>query len=115
MERCPIQCIVPPYIVERLAHCENQRIRERALVALSTDSAVRAVRAFAQQMPTMLAVPSPAGRRNRLVYDARGRDTLPGRLVRSEGEKKMADAAVNEAYDHSGDTFDFFNDLFGRN
>ncbi len=115
MERCPIQCIVPPYIVERLAHCENPRIRERALVALSTDSAVRAVRAFAQQMPTMLAVPPPAARRNRLVYDARGRDTLPGRLARSEGEKKTADAAVNEAYDHSGDTFDFFHDLFGRN
>lgn len=115
MHRCPIQCIVPPYMVERMAHCEDPRIREQALVALTTGSAVRAVRAFAQQMPTMLAVPSPVGRRNRLIYDARGRDTLPGRLVRAEGQKKTADAAVNEAYDHSGSTFDFFQDLFGRN
>jgi Zn-dependent metalloprotease len=35
--------------------------------------------------------------------------------VRSEGEKKTADPAVNEAYDFSGDTFDFFYSLFGRN
>jgi Zn-dependent metalloprotease len=86
-----------------------------ALVALAAASAVRAVRAFSQQMPTMLAAPSPAGRRHRLVYDARGRDDLPGKLVRSEGEKKTADPAVNEAYDFSGDTFDFFSSLFGRN
>jgi Zn-dependent metalloprotease len=49
------------------------------------------------------------------VYDARGRDELPGKLVRSEGDSKADDAAVNEAYDHSGDTFDFFHALFGRN
>ncbi|MFM8704782.1 MAG: M4 family metallopeptidase [Planctomycetia bacterium] len=115
VERCPIQCIVPPYILERLTRCEDPRIRERAVVSLATGSAVRAVRAFAQQMPSMLATPSPTGRKHRLVYDARGRDELPGRLVRSEGKKKVADPAVNEAFDHSGDTFDFFHDLFGRN
>jgi Zn-dependent metalloprotease len=27
----------------------------------------------------------------------------------------VADTAVNEAYDHSGDTFDFFHEVFGRN
>jgi len=66
-------------------------------------------------MPMVLAAPSPAGRKRRLIYDAEGRDSLPGRLVRSEGEKQAADPAVNEAYDHAGDTFDFFRDVFGRN
>jgi Zn-dependent metalloprotease len=113
--RCPVQCIVPPYILERIAHCDNPQLREMALVALASCSAVRAVRSFAAQMPTMLALPSPAGRKHRLVYDARGRDDLPGKLVRSEGDNKAADVAVNEAYDHSGDTFDFFHALFGRN
>lgn len=113
--RHPLQCIIPPYILQHMARSADPRLREMAIVALAAASAVRAVRAFAQQMPTMLAAPSPAGRRHRLVYDARGRDELPGKLVRSEGEKKTADPSVNEAYDFSGDTFDFFHALFGRN
>lgn len=111
----PIQCIVPPYMVEAMARCPDPAIRDGALVALAHCAAVRAVRAFAGRMPSMMVVPSPAGRRHRLVYDARGRDVLPGRLVREEGEPKVADTAVNEAYDHSGDTFDFFHAIFGRN
>lgn len=113
--RHPIQCIVPPYIVEHMARSADPRVRERALTSLAHGAAVRAVRAFAQQMPPMMAAPSPTGRKTRLVYDARKKDRLPGKLVRSEGEPKTADAAVNEAYDHSGDTYDFYHDLFGRN
>ena len=113
--RCPVQCIIPPYILESIAHCADPKLRDMALAALACGAAVRAVRSFASQMPTMLATPSPDRRRHRLVYDARGRDELPGKLVRAEGEKTTADAAVNEAYDHSGDTFDFFHALFGRN
>jgi len=113
--RQPIQCIIPPYIFEHMARADDPRVREMALAALASASAVRAVRSFAAQLPSLLAAPSPAGRRHRLVYDARGRDDLPGKLVRSEGEKKAADPAVNEAYDHSGDTFDFYQSLFGRN
>ncbi len=113
--RCPIQCIVPPYMVETLARSDDPRLREMALVHLARAAAIRAVRAFAQQMPAMMVSASPTGRKHRLVYDARTRDTLPGRLVRSEGETKSADTAVNEAYDFSGDTFDFFFEVFGRN
>jgi Zn-dependent metalloprotease len=102
-------------MVEQMARSADPRVRERAVVSLAGAAAVRAVRAFAQQMPQMMAAPSPSGRRHRLVYDARKKDTLPGRLVRSEGEAKSADVAVNEAYDFSGDTFDFYHDLFGRN
>jgi Zn-dependent metalloprotease len=110
-----MQCIVPPYIVEHMARSEDPRVRERAMVSLAHAAAVRAVRAFAQKLPAMMAAASPAGRKYRLVYDARKKDRLPGRLVRSEGEAKSSDPAVNEAYDHSGDTFDFFHTLFGRN
>lgn len=113
--RPPPQCIVPPYMIEHLAHSADPRIRERALGSLAAAAAIRAVRAFSQQMPIMLAAPSPTGRKHRLIYDAGGRDTLPGRLVRSEGEKPTGGPAVNEAYDHSGATFDFFHELFGRN
>ena len=113
--RSPAQCFVPPYMVEAMARCEDPAIRDGALVALSHCAAVRAVRAFAGQMPAMMVMPSPARRKYRLVYDARGKDALPGRLARSEGDAKVKDRAVNEAYDHSGDTFDFFHAVFGRN
>ena len=114
--RSAIQCIVPPYMLERMARSDDPAVRERAIAGLSRASAVRAVRSFAAQgLPGMMAVPSPAATRHRLVYDAEGRDELPGRLVRGEGEKKVADVAVNEAYDHAGATYDFFRDCFGRN
>ena len=114
-ERHPIQCIIPPYMLERLARSANARVRDQAIAGLSQSAAVRAVRAFAQNAPGMMAVPSPAATKNRLVYDARRKDRLPGKLVRSEGGKKSADPAVNEAYDYSGDTYDFYHDVFGRN
>jgi Zn-dependent metalloprotease len=102
-------------MVEQMARCADDRIRERALAALAHGAAVRAVRSFAQRVPALMATPSPTGRRHRLVYDARKKDSLPGKLVRSEGEPKVADAAVNEAYEFSGDTFDFYLERFGRN
>ena len=113
--RHPIQCIVPPYMVEHMARSADPTIRERALVDLARSSAVRAVRTFSQQMPTLLATASPTGRKHRLVYDARKKDVLPGKLVRAEGDPKTADPCVNEAYDYSGDTFDFFLERFARN
>ena len=115
MGRHPIQCIIPPYMVEHMARSADPRVRDRALVTLSHAAAVRAVRAFAQQMPPMMAAPSPVGQKHRLVYDAKKRDTLPGRLVRSEGDPKSADPAVNEAYEYSGDTYDYYHDVLGRN
>ena len=113
--RQSIQCIVPPYMVEFMARSADERLREWALVHLARAAAIRAVRSFAQQMPAMMVSASPTGKKNRLVYDARKKDVLPGKLVRSEGEAKSADVAVNEAYDYSGDTFDFFFEVFGRN
>jgi Zn-dependent metalloprotease len=111
----PLQCIVPPYMVEAMARCGDPAIREGALVALAHCAAVRAVRDFVGRMPSLMVAASPTGRKHRLVYDARGKDLLPGKLVREEGASKTADTAVNEAYDFSGDTFDFFHAVFGRN
>ena len=78
--RSSIQCIVPPYMLDRLTHSADAKVRDRAIAGLSRSAAVRAVRAFAQEIPGMMAVPSPAASKNRLIYDAKGRDTLPGKL-----------------------------------
>ena len=102
-------------MLDRLTHSADAKVRDRAIAGLSRSAAVRAVRAFAQEIPGMMAVPSPAASKNRLVYDAKGKDSFPGKLVRSEGQKKSADVAVNEAFDHCGDTYDFYRELFERN
>ena len=70
--RSSIQCIVPPYMLDRLTHSADAKVRDRAIAGLSRSAAVRAVRAFAQGVPGMMAVPSPAASKNRLVYDAKG-------------------------------------------
>jgi len=69
-------------------------------------------------MPTMAAIPSPTRQKHRLVYtmnNSPNRFRLPGDLMRSEGQNPSQDAAVNEAYDFSGYTYDFYQQILGRN
>jgi Zn-dependent metalloprotease len=75
------------------------------------------VRTTLATMPEMAAIPSPERTKHRLIYDVEGRgfDALPGKLVRSEGQARTNDPAVNEAYDHSGATYDFYREVFNRN
>ena len=113
--RDPIQCIVPPYITERLAESSHPRVRARAIADLKAAAAMRATREMARALLTVAVPIAPKGRKHRLVYDSKQTDRLPGTLVRSEGQAKGTDVAVNEAYDHSGDTYDFYEKLFGRN
>lgn len=114
-QRDPVQCIIPPYITERLQRSDDAEVRARAEANLVAAANMRALRAREQVSRGLLA-PQPAKHgKQRLLYDARGRDQLPGTLVRSEGQPAVADAAVNEAYDHAGSTFDFYDTVFRRN
>jgi Zn-dependent metalloprotease len=58
-----------------------------------------------------------AGQERRTIYDAQqgSEASLPGKLVRGEGDKATGDAEVDEAYDFSGDTYDFYKQVFNRN
>ena len=60
------------------------------------------------------AAPATTAHKNRTVYDAGHLTRLPGTKVRGEGAKKSTDVAVNEAYDGTGATFDFYWDVFRR-
>jgi len=113
----PIHCFLPPYILDKLAESSNPRIRRMAIESIARSAHLRAQRTTMAQFPAMAAVPSPAAKKHRLVYDAgkKGASFLPGRLVRSEGGAKSKDRAVNEAYDHAGTTYDFYLTLFTRN
>ena len=119
MNSCPnpVHCILPPHILDHMAQSLDPKIRRLAVDAIAAASEARSARVTLSTMPTMSAIPSPAGRKHRLIYDMRNRPTifLPGTLVRSEGEPRVGDVAVNEAYDYSGYTFDFYLKKLGRN
>jgi Zn-dependent metalloprotease len=57
----------------------------------------------------------PTGEKRRTVYDAGHKTRLPGKLVRSEGDKPARDKAVNEAFDGAGLTYDFYWEILQRN
>ncbi|WNG19751.1 M4 family metallopeptidase [Cystobacter fuscus] len=52
--------------------------------------------------------------RNRKTYTAGTRTTLPGTLVRSEGQGPSGDAVLDMAHDNAGITYDFYFSKFGR-
>lgn len=113
----PIHCILPPYVLDKLAESGDPKVRRLAIEAIARSAALRATRTALAQLPAMAAIPSADGKKERLIYDMRhqGSSFLPGRLVRREGEPKSTDPAVNEAYDYSGVTYDFYRKLFERN
>src|SRR4051812_3924881 len=51
----------------------------------------------------------------RLIHDARSLQTIPGELIRSEGDPPTGDPAVDEAYDGLGHVVQFFHAVYGRN
>lgn len=109
--------ILPPFILERMAESPHPDTRRWARENLAAAAAFRAGRRVLSTLPQMAAIPSPTGTKHRLIYNAQHKPThlLPGKLVRSERESAVKDLAVNEAYDHSGATYDFYATLFERN
>ena len=113
----PIHCILPPYLLDKLADSTDPKVRDLAIEAIARSATLRAERTTLARMPMMAAIPSATGKKDRLVYDMKnqGSSFLPGKLVRREGDAKTNDPAVNEAYDYSGATYDFYKTLFSRN
>jgi Zn-dependent metalloprotease len=119
--RRSIFCILPPYLLREIAARGDKAQREFALRTLALDGTQRAQRVTYQLLGLGAAargvgVPAPAAATaQRAIHTAGGAETLPGRLVRSEGQGPTDDVAVNEAYDGLGATFEFFSRAYGRN
>jgi len=97
----------------------NAKQRADALNTMSTDTTFRTLRASLQLLNVRPArrVNPLMGEANkqRTVYNANQTENLPGQLTRSEGAPASGDAAVDEAYDGLGATFDFYWDVLDRN
>ncbi|MDY0909085.1 M4 family metallopeptidase [Microbacterium sp. CFBP9034] len=112
--------IVPPYLLARIAAVQEPTWAHAAEAARSTLAAPREYRRVRSRLRlsiedsgTLVAETTPAPERE--ISDAQQLEVLPGVRVRGEDDAATADAAVNEAFDGLGTTFDFLWDAFGRN
>lgn len=100
--------IVPPLLLQRLARSADPELREHARRTLDLDAIHRTDRA------------GPAPRRaepqqpDRTIADAQNARSLPGTVVRGEGEPPTDDPAVDETYRWLGDAYRLYRDVFGR-
>ncbi|MGH6858572.1 MAG: M4 family metallopeptidase [Methylocella sp.] len=111
---CPCCFIVPPHMLQRLATSGDPSLAETAGRTLRLTQSLVAFRA---QLSTGAPSPAAAKRvgRRRQVFDCKGTNDLPGDFVRSETDTTPSrDKAANEAFDNAGATWDFYNQIFGR-
>jgi Zn-dependent metalloprotease len=98
-------------MLRHLAERGDARMRALALRTLVQSARLRGRREILGTLP----VATPAGEERRTIYDARHTSSLPGMLVRGEGDPPASDPTVNEAYDGLGATYQFYHDIFDRN
>ncbi|WP_441869794.1 M4 family metallopeptidase [Pseudarthrobacter sp. TAF60_1] len=110
--------MIPPYILRRLARQDAPQFSAAARAAKEALSHVRSVQS-ARTAPRPAVPPgvrdAKPGPPSRSIYDAAGSETLPGKLVRKEGDPTSGDVAADEAYEGLGNTHRLFADIFGRN
>lgn len=109
--------IIPPYLLARIAATSEPTFAHAAQAARKTLAVPRAyrprLRLSIDDEGTLVAEIGPTP--DRTIYDAQGRERLPGVRVRREEDPPTGDQAVDEAFDGLGATFDLFWDAFGRN
>lgn len=110
-----VLCITPPHMLQEIVRNGSSTQRDLALRTLITSEQMRGQRRVMKSMAAFLTTVVPTGNKERTIYDAKNGSTLPGTLVRSEGDLPSSDPAVNEAYDGSGVTYDLYFDIYGRN
>ena len=113
MRCCPVNCIVPPYILRKLLQCDVAEYRRIALETLLATAHLRAERRLVQFNGFARSV---AGAERRTIFDcAHGTRPTQAKIVREEGKPAVKDASVNAAFDGLGKTYDFFWQVFKRN
>jgi Zn-dependent metalloprotease len=107
-----LNCIIPPYLLNRLLDSENAEIRDAALGTLLTTARLRGQREVRGLIARAVAAP---GDGRRTVFDCAHGTFLPfATLARSEDDAPVADESVNRAFDGFGVTRGFYREIFER-
>jgi thermolysin metallopeptidase-like protein/emfourin len=107
---------IPPYLLRRLArtplHGGRRTIGKHTL---DLDRALRSRREERPPAPVRTAdAPAAPGSTTRIVHSADNTETLPGEVVRTDGDPATGDLAVDEAFDSAGQVLDLFAAAFER-
>jgi Zn-dependent metalloprotease len=124
MTRHPICCIVPDHVLRRIAENGSDEERKAALATMAASVTMRTARAQAEARRSVTprapdlgisALDRPI--KQRIIRDAKNTEDKRGTIVRQEGPKPrgLKDPAVTEAFNHLGDTWDFYFKVFARN
>ncbi len=108
-----IECIVPPYLLERLRESHVEAVARAAVQTLDRDVAHRRSRRRMAARPNPTSIARVAV--HRTVDNSDGTTTLPGRTVRTEGAGPVGDPATDEAYDALGATWTLYHSAYKRN
>jgi len=127
----PVSCFLPPHILSAIVNSPRSSAAQRsiALDTLNITSSLSNARtgytesqrsAIQQQRLARLSLgktqlqAAVAGQPTRTIYTANNTQKLPGTVVRNEGDPPTGDAAVDEAYQYMGNTYDFYWNVFQR-
>jgi Zn-dependent metalloprotease len=108
----PICFIIPEYVNKKIVEKGTAAQKERAWKNVILTEQLRGRRQITGLLTSMLSV---SEKLQRTIYDAQNAESLPGKLVRAEGGKVKGGTPVTEAYDYSGDTYKYFNEVHERN
>ncbi len=104
--------IIPPKLLRRITQRSRGAELEALLDTIELSAHLRGQRSVSG-IAALAAV--SAGEKRRTIFDAQHGRALPGKLVRGEGDPAVPDNSVNQAYDSSGDTYDFYESVLKRN
>jgi Zn-dependent metalloprotease len=108
----PVFCtILPPHILKHIAAHGEPDHKKWAIATLAVTERLRGRRQALGYFQPAAGIEE----KRRTIFDAGHKERLSGRRMRGEGEPKSSDAAVNQAYEGLGNTFDFYAQLFERN
>ena len=117
-KRIPINCIVPPHMLDAMVNSDDQQVRESALRTLATSARIRGEREIVGAIRAAM-ITNPIGKKFRSIHNAKNKRLsplqLPGQLAREEGQPATGEGSVDRAFDGLGATYDFFKDVLGRN
>ncbi|HKI54809.1 MAG TPA: M4 family metallopeptidase [Anaerolineales bacterium] len=112
--RHPIHCIVPPHVLEQIATKGSDTQKSLAIDTLKASERMRGQRRALADFSGAVSRFAAVGGKERIIYDAKNGSTLPGTVVRNEGDPDSSDVTVNEAYEGSGATYDLYKNIYGR-
>ncbi len=112
-----LQCILPPYMLKNIVENGSGDVKQAAVAAVIASAQLRGQRQALAEAGVRAAVlaAAPVGGKQRTVYTANNSSSLPGTLVRNEGDPPSSDVGVNEAYDGAGATYDLYWEAYQRN